>query len=113
MRGPPPLLLAALAVLLPGCLGPEGDDLSCPETNTWGRIDSYDPETGDMAVVLMDFSPATLHTQDADIHQQVGDECYEAFASGLEPGKEISFDADEWAESYPPQAWPGHLVLLG
>ena len=60
----------------------------------------------------MDGSPATLHIDDADVYQQLSAGCYDAPASGLEQGKEVSFDVDAWAESYPPQAWPKAVILL-
>lgn len=97
---------------LAGCATPHpNDDLTCPAASTWARIESV--EDSDLRVVLMDGSLAVLHTADADITQKLGDECYAAPRSGLTPGKEILVDVDAWAESYPVQGWPEHVVLLG
>lgn len=107
------VVVALAAGMFAGCMSDSAsDDLSCPKTNTWARVDVV--EGTDLEVVRIDFSRAVLHTQDADIHQLVGGtECYEAFRSGVVQGKEIQVDVDAWAESYPPQAWPKHIVILG
>ena len=103
------LLVGTLAG--PGCTGPEGNELRCPPHGTWGRITSHDNDT--LEIVLMDFSPAVLHAGDAQVFQQLGTECHEAEHRHLEPGREIGFEPGAWGESYPPQAWPNDIVLLG
>src|SRR5688572_22474564 len=104
-----PLLLA---LVTSGCTSDTDSDYTCPPHDTWGRIVTH--EGDDLEIVLMDGSPAVLHIKDSDLYALVGGvDCYEAFDSTLEPGKEISFAPGAWAESYPPQAWPDAIVVLG
>ena len=96
-----------------GCTEPHpNDDLSCPPGATWFVITGVSGT--DLDVQLRDGTPAVLHTADAAITQKIcTGECYDAPRSGLTVGKEIEAPIDAWAESYPPQAWPKHVVLLG
>jgi type IV pilus biogenesis protein CpaD/CtpE len=105
-------LLALAAIALSGCASSGPTDYTCPEANTWARIDRIEGDT--LHVVLIDFSQATLHTKGADMLVLVnGEECLEAARSGLRQGLEISVQVDAWQESQPPQADVAFVIQRG
>lgn len=104
-----PAVALALAAVLPGCL--DSNEAACPGTTTWGRVEAI--EGSDVRVVLRDGSPAVLHTADSEYFHVADAECHEAHPDDLRIGQDVEFDADRWAESYPPQAWPDHVVIQG
>lgn len=104
-------MAVAGVLLVAGCAAP-GNDLACPETDTWARVEAV--EGASLRVVLEDSSEAVLHVADSEVHALVaGTECYASGPEQVRAGQEIRFDVDAWAESSPPQAWPDHVVILG
>jgi hypothetical protein len=103
--GPLALLLAALP--LAGCL--EQGVEECEPLRGHAVVQSVSGR--DAHVLLDDGEPAVLHLSAAVFLLQDG-VCVMTGPDEVRVGDQVTFEVDEWAESYPMQGWPETTVIV-